>query len=180
MADYYNILGVGREASAEEIRSAYLVKAKLYHPDVNKGADAKLLFQQLNEAYHVLADQDKRTFYNTRVNDDINLYRKYGKNYGNRQAGNNIHTEHYSSYTSHRQSEEEESVVFGKIKKHTDVALFYTMIAIGVLIIIYGLRDLFFEKWEGEKNIRGIVFGVSFTGILLYGWRLKTKVKNQK
>ncbi len=61
--DYYEILGVGREASEDSIRKAYRQLAREYHPDVNKSPDAGDLFKEINEAYEVLTDRDKRTAY---------------------------------------------------------------------------------------------------------------------
>ncbi|MBN2555082.1 MAG: molecular chaperone DnaJ [Anaerolineales bacterium] len=61
--DYYTVLGVPREASADTIRSAYRTLAKQYHPDVNKEPDAEERFKEINEAYAVLSDQDRRSAY---------------------------------------------------------------------------------------------------------------------
>ena len=62
--DYYNILGVSRDASADELKKAYRKKAVKYHPDKNPGdtaAEAK--FKEISEAYDVLKDEDKRAAY---------------------------------------------------------------------------------------------------------------------
>ncbi|MBI2309777.1 DnaJ domain-containing protein [Candidatus Collierbacteria bacterium] len=61
--DYYELLGVSRSASAEEIKRAYRKKALEFHPDKNKSPDAEKIFKQINEAYEVLADPKKRGTY---------------------------------------------------------------------------------------------------------------------
>jgi curved DNA-binding protein len=61
--DYYEALGVPREASAEEIRRAYRSLARQYHPDINKEPGAEDRFKEISEAYEVLRDPDKRARY---------------------------------------------------------------------------------------------------------------------
>lgn len=61
--DYYEILGVARDASASEIKSAYRKMALKYHPDRNKEEGASEKFAQISEAYAVLSDQEKRAHY---------------------------------------------------------------------------------------------------------------------
>jgi curved DNA-binding protein len=61
--DYYQTMGVGRDATAEEITRAYRKLARKYHPDVSKEPDAEARFKELNEAYQVLRDPDKRAAY---------------------------------------------------------------------------------------------------------------------
>ncbi len=61
--DYYEILGVARNASQEEIKSAFRRLARKYHPDVSSEPDAEERFKELNEAYAVLSDPQKRAAY---------------------------------------------------------------------------------------------------------------------
>jgi molecular chaperone DnaJ len=61
--DYYGVLGVSQDASQEEVKRAYRKLARKYHPDVSKEADAEEHFKELNEAYEVLSDPDKRSMY---------------------------------------------------------------------------------------------------------------------
>lgn len=61
--DYYEVLGVSRDASADELRKAYRQLARQYHPDVNKESDAEDRFKEINEAYEVLSDQEMRARY---------------------------------------------------------------------------------------------------------------------
>ncbi len=63
--DYYQILGVNKTASEEEIRKAYRKLARKYHPDVNPGVDSERKFKELNEANTVLSDPEKRKKYDT-------------------------------------------------------------------------------------------------------------------
>lgn len=75
MTDFYEILGVPKNAGKDEIKGAFRKKAREYHPDVNKAPDAEEKFKELGKAYETLMDDDKRS-----------LYDRYGED-GLRNAG---------------------------------------------------------------------------------------------
>lgn len=69
--DYYQIMGISRNANEKDIKMAYRRLARKYHPDLNKEPDAESKFKELGEAYEVLKDPEKRK-----------IYDQYGKNPG--------------------------------------------------------------------------------------------------
>ncbi|HPY42511.1 MAG TPA: DnaJ domain-containing protein, partial [Thiolinea sp.] len=61
--DYYQILGVTKESTQDDIKRSYRKLARKYHPDVSKETDAEERFKEVGEAYEVLKDPEKRTAY---------------------------------------------------------------------------------------------------------------------
>jgi len=63
--DYYKVLGVSKDADEKQIKAAFRKLARKYHPDVNKDADATVKFKEINEAYEVLSDPQKKQRYDS-------------------------------------------------------------------------------------------------------------------
>ena len=61
--DYYQIMGLGRDATQDDVKRAYRKLARKYHPDVSKEAEAEARFKEVGEAYEVLKDPEKRAAY---------------------------------------------------------------------------------------------------------------------
>lgn len=87
MSEYYDLLGVSKDASKDEIKKAYRKKALQYHPDRNKdNPEAEAKFKEISEAYEVLSDEEKRQ-----------VYDRYGKDGLQGQAGMGGHPGGFSS-----------------------------------------------------------------------------------
>ena len=89
--DYYEVLGVSRDATHEQLQEAFRTLARKYHPDVNSAPGAEDRFKELNEAYHVLSDPDTRKRYDRfgedfrRVPEDYD--ERVGAGFGGFRAG---------------------------------------------------------------------------------------------
>jgi len=95
--DYYNILGIDKKASQEDIKKSYRKLAKKYHPDVNQGnKQAEEKFKEINEAYEVLSDLEKRKKYDDFGN-ETNF--RNGYDFDPSQYGKNVRYEYRTGET---------------------------------------------------------------------------------
>ncbi|WP_409297596.1 molecular chaperone DnaJ [Peribacillus sp. SCS-26] len=76
--DYYEVLGVGKGASKDEVKKAYRKLSKQFHPDINKEADAADKFKEIKEAYEVLSDDQKKAHYDQFGHTDPNMGGGFG------------------------------------------------------------------------------------------------------
>lgn len=170
--DYYHVLGVEKDATEASIRKAFRCRAKLLHPDINKDTRAKHEFQLANEAYQVLKDSSKRRLYDLRISNGSFSQRVYYRPGQTTQANPRV----YYAYSYGDPNHEHKPSRFEKI---FDQFLFFTMLMLGLSALFYGIYRALGEPVEGVSPYVGIVFGVIFTGIFLFGWdkmqRLNTK-----
>jgi molecular chaperone DnaJ len=78
--DYYDVLGVSKTASQDDIKKAFRKLAMQYHPDRNKASDAEQKFKEINEAYEVLKDEQKRKTYDHYGHEGLNQQGFHGSN----------------------------------------------------------------------------------------------------
>lgn len=95
MMDFYELLGVKKDATKEEIKKAYRDMVKKYHPDVNKSDEASKIIISLNEAKETLLDDDKRCEYD-KLLDDINHSKTYSNDSTSYSAKKEEYKENYS------------------------------------------------------------------------------------
>ncbi|WP_195957189.1 molecular chaperone DnaJ [Enterococcus gallinarum] len=87
--DYYEVLGLQKGASDDEIKKAYRKLSKKYHPDINKEPDAEAKFKEISEAYEILSDPQKRAAYDQygHAGTDPNYGGSYGGGFGGFNGG---------------------------------------------------------------------------------------------
>ena len=174
--DYYKILDISCNASVDQIRQAFRNKAKLYHPDINRMPDAKILFQRINEAYQVLINADKRRWYDFKL--------KYPSTTGLRPQSKQRTTNHETYYRTYNQQQQQAKQEKKENTEYTrnkiDYFLFYFLVIAGFSAIIFSIIDLFDDE-KKDKTYGGLVFGIWFLGIMFYGWNLlKKPLKNKQ
>ncbi|MEM3374737.1 MAG: molecular chaperone DnaJ [Candidatus Woesearchaeota archaeon] len=161
--DYYEILGVPRNATKEEIKKAYKRLAKLYHPDLNKSPDAAEKFKEINEAASVLGDDEKRAQYDKFGNaedykkasgfsgfDDFSNFRNFGEDFDFGDIFDMFFGSGFGNYSKQRTKRKDYS---GSDLRY-DLNLDITDIAKGVekTIIITRLEVCDECNGEGTKN----------------------------
>ncbi len=171
MNDYYAILGVSRQASDASIRRAFRCRAKVLHPDINPAKCAKHDFQRVNEAYQMLKNAEKRRLYDIRLLQgslDQKVYYRPEK----------TRPPHYAAHYSYMHANDYREHSPSRFEKAFDKFLFFFMLMLGFSALFYGIYRALGEPVEGVNPYLGIIFGVVFTSLFIFGWDRMQRVKS--
>ncbi len=183
MKDYYQILGVRKNANTEDIKRAYRRKALSVHPDVNKGADAGENFISINEAYETLVNPGKRRSYDYKM--------ETGIPYMDSKPGAPVNRDkRYGTADRYRDGRKPPPRPAPKPKPRYEVLFergaFIFVAGIILLSVVLALRDMILYSSDVKHNIAGAAVAILMTVLLYYGWKkyirelLGFKSKTQK
>lgn len=161
MMDFYELLGVKKDATKEEIKKAYREMVKRYHPDVNKSDEASKIIISLNEAKETLLDDDKRSEYDKLLN-DINHSKTYSNDSTSYSAKKEEYKENYSESYVTRWQFLMTYLNFGKDKLGIKfLKTFIVIINYLVFFIIKAFTLIFIFLLEVFENL------INYIGIIL-------------
>ena len=161
MMDFYELLGVKKDATKEEIKKAYRDMVKRYHPDVNKSDEASKIIISLNEAKETLLDDDKRCEYD-KLLDDINHSKTYSNDSTSYSAKKEEYKENYSESYVTRWQFLMTYLNFGKDKLGIKfLKTFIVIINYLVFFIIKAFTLIFIFLLEVFENL------INYIGIIL-------------
>lgn len=161
MMDFYELLGIKKDATKEEIKKAYRDMVKRYHPDVNKSDEASKIIISLNEAKETLLDDDKRSEYDKLLN-DINHSKTYSNDSTSYSAKKEEYKENYSESYVTRWQFLMTYLNFGKDKLGIKfLKTFIVIINYLVFFIIKSFTLIFIFLLEVFENL------INYIGIIL-------------
>ncbi len=150
MNDYYQILGVSRDADPKTIKSAYRRLIKQYHPDINKEPGAEEKFKQIQKAYEVLSDESKRASYDQYGHDAFEQQTNYQQNYQGAYQGaysnggfGNFGQDFYRTNVNSRMVKMKEMPWYMQILMA--IAIFFIIIGVIVFAIIGTIISIIFR-----------------------------------
>lgn len=174
---HYQVLGLGRSASTEEIRKSYRRLAMRYHPDRNSDPSASEKFLRVQKAYEVLINSGSRESYDYTLNagsvlSSRPLSRAEQKDPGYRRS--RMSQKMKPDFASKKAGKPQDEGDFRMLEN----VLFYSLLIIGFIAIFFSARDLWNSSWDSLNNFTGITFGLSFTALLIYSWTQIYRKKN--
>lgn len=150
MMDYYEALGVNEDTTQEQIKAAYRILAKKYHPDVNDAPNAAAVFQLIQEAYETLSNPQKRKQYDTNdSNDEQESAQEEPTNYADH------YTYSFDSDIAPPQSE-----------RRKDIPIIDSLLAIAIVATIL---NGFLHVHLAISILLGIVFAIEWSSFAIKG-----------
>lgn len=168
---FYEILGVSKNASQEEIRNAYKTLVKKYHPDLYQGdkSFAEKKTQEINEAYDILSDSEKRINYDTEINpssysgsynytppkysSDYNPYTSYQNRYSY-TAKSNKYENYHSSKTPNSDYHNQGDVVFDSFARKLGTNFLVIIVVFIFYLIIFIATLLQYNSYKKEQKTK--------------------------
>jgi len=174
---HYQVLGLARSASSEEIRKSYRRLVMRYHPDKNSDPAASEKFLRVQKAYEVLINPGSRENYDDALNAGSvlrsrPLSRAEQKDPGYRRS--RMSQQMKPDFASKKAEKPQDAGDFHMLEN----VLFCSLLIIGFIAIIFSARDLWYAPWDDLNNFTGIIFGLSFTILLIYSWTQIYRKKN--
>lgn len=169
LPDFYKILGVSINASDDEIKMAFRLRAKRLHPDKNPSKNSLARFQILALAYETLKDAEKRKRYDLKKMFGIELTPESDKAQPKHRDPRYRPGAAKATFAgdfegSHREPKRERIIWLENL-------LFFIVLVIGIAALGFAVSDMMNKGWDlTEKEITGMVFSTSFLVILVYGW----------
>ena len=170
--DYYKILNIPENATLEEIKKAFRVLAKKFHPDKNKSIDTSSKFREVFEAYEILKDkitrdifdERRRKFYNTKSTEFNSEKNTKSETYENVKREASKRAEYFSRMTF---DDFLKSSIF-MLKKATSKFALILMFLFGLFMIVFGFIAMIKTNNNEGFGILIMLFCLAFGGILIY------------
>ena len=181
MTNFYEILNVKSTANREEIKSSYRRLAMSVHPDRNPNPDSKLQFQKIQEAYRTLGNEDRRKKYDAwllyggSVLHGQEKHQRQQQPERRRSRGQSVRNNPEYRAGNYKGKKKEPDHDFSTLETY----MFYSLLLIGISAIFLAIRDLFLGEWTGVNSLTGIIFGLSFTILLVFTYYNFYRKKNE-
>lgn len=150
----------------------------VFHPDKNPSPDSKLQFQKIQEAYRTLSNFEKRKKYDTWLMYGGSVLQEKGPNpdqpVRRRSRGQTVRNRPGYQSKDFVRKEKEPDHDFSMMERY----MFYSLLLIGIAAIFLAIRDLVWGEWTGINSLTGIVFGLSFTILLVFTYNTFYRKRN--
>ncbi len=166
LPDFYKILGISINATDEEIKMAFRLRAKRLHPDVNQSPDALAQFQLLAIAYETLTDPEKRKKYDLKFVFGIEMKSESAapRHRDPKYHPGAVKAAYGKGFENHGKVERKRIIWLENI-------LLGSLLIIGFSAFGFAVFDMMSdERGATEKGLTGILFSTVFLALLIYGW----------